>query len=135
MKKIFLVFLIALLSLVLIACAGVANNSTDSNSNDAMQQKVNLPWPKDLLPKSVPQLKGITITEIADIEDGVMITFEGCSANETKLYVNQIKNAGWDFKTSNDESGKTVTASKPNETLIFISSPDTEDGSIAYTTN
>ena len=52
-----------------------------------------------------------------------------------ELYINQLKNAGWDFKTSNDENGKTVTASKPNETLIFISSPETEDGSIAYSAN
>ena len=47
------------------------------------------------------------------------------------MYINLIKNERWEMQTTNTEAGKTVTAGKQPENLIFFSSED-GTGSITY---
>jgi len=60
-----------------------------------------------------------------------LITFKDCDQNDTKKYIDLIKNAGWEIQINNTEAGKTVTAGKQAESLIFFSSAD-GTGSITY---
>ena len=152
MKNVFLIFITFILMLFLIACENTTNqdmpeaigekeneavnDTQESNNNNEEPEEINLDWPKDKLPSGVPELKGITITKISDIENGIEITFTGCDENETKMYTVKLKNSGWDFQTNNDETGKTVFATKQNESLVFFSPiyDDTNDiGTITYT--
>ena len=130
MKKILIILLSVLLSMFLIACGTSVNEGSA-----AMSEETVLTWPKDKL-GSVPQLKGITITEITDIENGVLMTFEGCDEKETKMYTYQLTKEGWEFTTENTDEGKTAFASKQNESLIFFSpiyDGNNEIGTITYT--
>ncbi|MCK5759542.1 MAG: hypothetical protein KAH14_10655 [Clostridiales bacterium] len=139
MKKIFLILLTAILSLFLIGC-GIftnensnltSNNALDSSDSNVIVEEIELSWPTDKLSKSVPKLKNVTITNIEDIENGVLITFKDCDQTDVKKYINLIKNAGWEMQTTNTEAGKTVTAEKQEESLIFFASED-GTGSITY---
>lgn len=139
MKRIFLILLSAILSLFLIACGILTNepsgktdnNALDSNDSDVIIEEIELTWPDDKLSESVPRLKKITITKITDLENGLLIDFGDCDQTDTKLYINLLNNAGWEIQTKNTETGKTVTASKQQESLIFFSS-ENGTGSITY---
>ncbi|MBT3319493.1 MAG: hypothetical protein HN389_06945 [Clostridia bacterium] len=154
MKKTFFILLAIILSLLLVACAAsvsttaetsaettaVANAETDTEADvetDAEADvettvKIKLTWPKDKL-GSVPQLKGITITDITDTEDGVSLTYEGGNDDTAKMYIEQLKRADWEYKTLNDEIGKIVTCSKPGEHLVFTAEYSGA-GSFVYST-
>ena len=139
MKKIILILLTAILTLFLIGCGILTNEESKQTSNNALDpsdsnvivEEIKLAWPTDKLSKSVPKLKNVTITNIEDLENGVLITFKDCDQDDTKKYINLIKNAGWEIQISNTEVGKTVTAIKQPESLIFFSSND-GTGSITY---
>ncbi|MCD6322192.1 MAG: hypothetical protein J7L77_04125, partial [Clostridiales bacterium] len=108
-----------------------SNNALDSSDSNVIVEEIELTWPTDKLSKSVPKLKNVTITNIEDLENGVLITFKDCDQTDTKKYINLMKNAGWEMQTSNTGAGKTVTAGKQPESLIFFSSED-GTGSITY---
>ena len=139
MKKTFLILLTAILSLFLIGCGILTNEKSKLTSNNALDpsdsnvivEEIELTWPKDKLSKSVPKLKNVTITNIEDLENGVLITFKDCDETDTKKYINLIKNAEWEIQINNTEEGKTVTAGKQAESLIFFSSKN-GTGSITY---
>lgn len=118
---------IMLISLLVIAVSAVAcGNSTDSSS-----QSTSLSWPKDSLAPYVPELKGIAIVSIENTDSGIEILFTGCDSNKTKGYIESLKGEGWAIETDNQAAGKTVTASRQSEVVIFFSSPD-GSGFITY---
>jgi hypothetical protein len=122
MKRFLLVALATVLAPLLVACA---------NSSEAPSDEAALTWPSASLSSSVPELKGIRITNIAETANGVDMAFDGCDSNDTKGYIEALKSEGWDIETANTEDGKTVTAKMQSEVLIFLSSEDSS-GSISY---
>jgi hypothetical protein len=132
MKRLLFMLLTIMLSLFLVACAasGTTSGSNSGTDSETSTEVVKLTWPKDKL-GSVPQLKGITITDITDAENGVSIAFEGCDSNKTKMYIEQLKRADWEFKTLNTEEGKFVTCDKPGEHMVFFSA-ESGAGTIVY---
>ncbi|MDX1358002.1 MAG: hypothetical protein R3232_04140 [Clostridia bacterium] len=152
MKNVLLIILVFVLTLFLVACTNTSknelpeaigqvtneasNNMQDSDNSNDKSEVADLDWPKDRLPKTVPKLKGVTFTAITDIENGIEITFIDCDQNETKMYTYNLEKAGWTFDTTNTEAGKTVMATRQNESLIFFSPiyDDSNDiGTLTYT--
>ena len=126
MKKTLFILFAVILSVLLVACAAPLDTNTDS-------EVVKLIWPKDKL-GSTPQLKGITITDITDAENGVSIAFEGGDSNTAKMYIEQLKRADWEYKTLTTEEGKFVTCEKPGEHMVFFSA-ESGAGTIVYSTD
>ena len=111
---------ITLISLFLLAIFMVAcGNGTDSSS-----QVTSLSWPKESLAPYVPELKGIAIASIDDTEGGIEISFTGCDSDKTKRYIGSLQGEGWAVETDNQDAGKTVTATRQSEVVIFFSAPD-----------
>jgi len=111
---------IMIIGLFIIAVSTIAcGTSIDSSS-----QVTSLSWPKDSLAPYVPELKGISIVSIENTESGIEISFTGCDSNKTKGYIESLKGEGWAIETDNQTAGKTVTASRQSEVVIFFSSPD-----------
>ena len=151
MSKVLKIMIVFALIIFLISCRSTKNDlpgAIGDSSNDASKENqtseitdeasetVDLDWPKSRLSKNVPKLKGVTITAITDIENGLLITFIDCDQNETKMYTYNLEKAGWTFETTNTEAGKTVTATRQNESLIFFSPiyDDSNDvGTLTYT--
>lgn len=149
MKKIFAILLTLVLLLLLIGCERPADedtpdstsgevtvkesneNAPDSKDGETAVKEITYDWPKDKLSKSVPKLKKITITDITEDENGITIIFKDYDKSKAKVYINDLKNKGWDFQIVNNEIGKIVTATKDQESLIFTSSED-GTGSIVY---
>ncbi len=149
MKKIFAILLTSVLLLMLIGCERTADEDTpdstgdevtvkesdenvpDSKDGETAVKEITYDWPKDKLPKYVPKLKKITITDITEDTSGITIVFRGLDETMTKKYINDIKKEDWDIEIVNSETEKVVTATKGQESLIFTESID-GTGSIVY---
>ncbi len=135
MKKTLFILLTIILSLLLVACTASVSTTAVTNAETEADptEKIKLTWPTDKL-GSVPQLKGITITGITDIENGVSLTYEGGDDTTAKMYIEQLKRADWEYTTLNSEEWKIVTCDKPGEHLVFTAEKSGA-GSFVYNTD
>jgi len=94
-----------------------------------------MPWPSDELPANVPELKGIIVVSVANVNEGVLIGFEGCDNDEALTYKEEITSAGWNvlLDMGADTGGMLTTSNDDGETLMFVWDTEEEGGAITYT--
>ena len=161
MKKILLITISALLMLGLAACSPknmmeqmieqeaekqgedvdveISGDSMTISGEDGsvnIQQGEGMAWPGDKLPASVPQVTGVTVTQIIDAGTGVMIYFEGCSQATADAYIEQLKSINWEASyESRTEEGYMVIFGDNQESLSFTWTKDDNAGSVTYGKN
>ena len=68
--------------------SGDDGNVTIEGSEDGM------PWPGDKLPSSVPEIPGVTVVMVMDMDGGVLIGFENFDQAAAAAYVTTAERHG-----------------------------------------
>jgi len=107
--------------------SGDDGNVTIEGDEDGMA------WPGDKLPSSVPEISGVKVVMVMDMDGGVLVAFEGCEQATADAYIAQLAGAGWDSSMNlNSDEGYTIFFEKGNEVLQFGWSKADKTGSILY---
>lgn len=92
-----------------------------------------IPWPKDSLPESVPEFKGITVLGKIGTDSSVTISAEGFNADNAQAYIAAMESAGWKINMNMDAEGDhMISAENGNEMLSFSWSEDDGSGVVMY---
>ena len=75
-------------------------------------------------PRACSDVPGFARKRMEDKEGVFQIYFTGCDSDKTKRYIGSLKGEGWAVDTDNQDAGKTVTARRQSEVVIFFSAPD-----------
>ncbi len=110
-----------------IEISGDDGNITIEGSEDGM------PWPGDKLPSSVPEISGVTVVMVMDMDGGVLVGFENFDEAAAAAYVTQLKGMGWEsvMEYTDDESYSSIL-SNGDETLQIGWSSEDNAGTLTY---
>lgn len=107
--------------------------STDEGDIMVEGSESGIPWPKDSLPESVPEFKGITVLGKIGTDSSVTISAEGFTAENAQAYIAAMESAGWEIKMNVDTEGDhMITSEKGNEMLSFSWSEEEGSGVVMY---
>jgi hypothetical protein len=112
---------------------GSINISGEDGNINIQGDENGMPWPSDKLPSSVPEISGVTVVMVMDMDEGVMVAFEDCDQAAAESYISTIKGSGWSTDMElNSDDGYTGIFSNGNETLTFGWSSSDATGSVMY---
>lgn len=107
--------------------------STDEGNVVVEGSESGIPWPKDSLPESVPEFKGITVLGKIGTDSSVTISAEGFNTDNAQAYIAAMESAGWEIKMNMDTEGDhMISAEKGSEMLSFSWSEDDGSGVVMY---
>lgn|GEM_PF-3318956 len=107
---------------------------TGEDGNATLQGDENgMAWPSDKLPSSVPEISGVKVVMVLDMDEGVMVAFENCDKAAAEAYIAKLKSAGWATGMElNADDGYTGFFTKGNESISFGWSTSDLTGSLIY---
>lgn len=107
--------------------------ATDEGNIMIEGSEAGIPWPKDSLPESVPEFKGITVLGKIGTDSSVTISAEGFNADNAQAYIAAMESAGWEIKMNMDAEGShMISAEKGGEMLSFSWSEEDSSGVVMY---
>jgi hypothetical protein len=112
---------------------GSINISGDDGNISIEGSEDGMPWPGDKLPSGIPEVPGVTVVMVMDMDGGVLVGFENFDEATAQAYIAQLEGMGWESVMEfNDEDGYSNMFSNQDATLQLTWTSDDSAGTLTY---
>lgn len=112
---------------------GSINISGDDGNISIEGSEDGMPWPGDKLPSGIPEVPGVKVVMVMDMDGGVLVGFENFDEATAQAYISQLEGMGWESVMEfNDEDGYSNMLSNQDATLQLTWTSDDSAGTLTY---